>query len=407
MAFVAGQIAPVERCFIQSAASPSGRKRVLHLVGSRQDSFYHDLSVLYARACDSCEELDRGRFEFVFAIVNIDGSWSFPDSLAEKDIAAARKMSMPRAITHLGSLGIDVMVPHMFCVEGMTRFRSMFDLLQIPFLGNKEYTIWPATDKATTKQLLDPAGVRVPRGDVLVKGKCETPPSFLKVPFMVKPCNEDNSRGITLVRREEDAAGAIQYAFSFDERVVVEEYIAGREVRAAVIEEEDGSLTVLPKLEYFLKDIRTSAHKLSTDTSGKLTENAIKEAKKDGDRKCPADMSPVLHQRVDEIVKTAHKALNCKHYSLFDLRIDEDEQPYVLEACLFCSFSPLSVIPAMAQHCGREDLKHPNFFHRLLDRAIAEKRWEGQANDEAEPNGDAVENTEISCQPSARPELAV
>jgi len=196
----------------------------------------------------------------------------------------------------------------------------------------------------------------------------------VRVPFVVKPCNEDNSRGITLVRREEDAAAAIDYAFSFDPRVVVDEYIAGRELRAACVEEADGTLTVLPKIEYFLKDIRTSAHKLSTDQNGKLLSNAIVAAKKDGDRQCPADLSPELHARVNAMITEAHRVLKCRHYSLYDIRVDANEQPYILEAALFCSFSPLSVIPAMAQHSGREELKHPNFFHSLLERAAAEKQ---------------------------------
>merc|ERR1719210_515281 len=281
-------------------------------------------------------------------------------------------MPFAAAIAHLGDLAPDVMVPHMFCVEGMTRFRSLFDLLDIPFLGNHEYTVWPATDKATTKQVLGAAGVQVPRGELLVKGEVEQPIS-VKVPLVVKPCNEDNSRGITLVRREEDLAKAIEYAFSFDPRVVVDEYIAGREVRAACIEEEDGTLTVLPKIEYFLKDIRTSAHKLATDQSGNLKSNAIVAAKKDGDRQCPADLSDALHERINSMVKGAHRVLKCRHYSLYDLRVDADEQPYILEAALFCSFSPLSVIPAMAQHAGREDLKHPNLFHSFLEHAAAEK----------------------------------
>jgi len=191
---------------------------------------------------------------------------------------------------------------------------------------------------------------------------------------VVKPCNEDNSRGITLVKKEEDLKAALDYAFSFDRRVVVDEYIAGREVRVACIEEKDGSLTILPKLEYFLEDIRTAAHKLQTDTSGKLTSNAIKAAKKEGDRQCPADLSPELHARLDEMVKEAHHVLCCRHYSLYDVRIDANEQPYILEAALFCSFSPLSVIPSMANQAGREDLIHPKLFHDFLERAASEKR---------------------------------
>jgi D-alanine-D-alanine ligase len=358
-----------------AAMEGSGRKKVLHLVGSRQDEFYHDLSILYARACDDCPDLDHRRYEFLFAVVHLDGTWSFPAGLSDESLAVAPHLPMAVAVAHISALAPDVMVPHMFCVEGMTRFRSLFDLLRIPFLGNHEYTVWPATDKATTKQLLSAAGVQVPRGELLEKGRRECPDS-VRVPFVVKPCNEDNSRGITLVRREEDAAAAIEYAFSFDPRVVIDEYIAGREVRAACVEEADGSLTVLPKIEYFLTDIRTSAHKLLTDKNGKLTTNAIKAAKKDGDRQCPADLSPQLHARIDAMVKEAHRVLKCRHYSLYDLRIDADEQPYILEAALFCSFSPLSVIPAMAQHAGREDLRHPNLFHSLLERAVAEKQRE-------------------------------
>lgn len=358
------------------------RQRVLHLVGSRQDAFYYDLSILYAKACDDCDKLDRERFEFMFALVDMDGRWSFPSDLSEESRAAAPRMPMASALSQLGTMGIDVMVPHMFCVEGMTRYRSLFDLLHIPYLGNREYTVWPATDKATTKQLLDAAGVRVPKGELLIRGQNEKP-AEVRVPFVVKPCNEDNSRGITLVRREEDAEAAIQYAFSFDPRVVVDEYIAGREVRAAAVEEADGTLTVLPKIEYFLADIRTSAHKLATDDAGKLTANAIKEAKRDGDRKCPADLSPELHARINAAVTAAHHALKCRHYSLYDIRVDADEQPYVLEAALFCSFSPLSVIPAMAEHSGREDLRHPNLFHGFLDRAIAEVSVERDATSAA------------------------
>jgi len=360
--------------------STLGMVNVLHLVGSKQDEFYHDLSLVYAKACDDFDGLDRKRFNFSFAHVHRDGTWSFPRSLSQDALEAAPRLSVAKAIARIEAMAIDVMVPHMFCVEGMTRYRSLFDLLEIPFLGNHDYTIWPATDKATTKQVLEPAGVRVPRGELLVKGENEVLKS-VRVPCVVKPCNEDNSRGITLVKKEEDFEAALDYAFSFDSRVVMDEYIAGREIRAAVIEEEDGSLTVLPKLEYFLKDIRTSAHKLATNSDGKLSSDAIREAKRDGDRQCPADLSNVLHERIDCAVKTAHRALKCRHYSLFDLRVDADEEPYVLEAAFFCSFSPLSVIPSMAAHAGRDDLRHPNFFHSLLERTAKEKYRCGGALD--------------------------
>jgi D-alanine-D-alanine ligase len=332
------------------------------------------LSIIYAKACDDCPDLNRDRYDFVFAHVHMDGRWSFPTNLTKEALQEAKPMPVGAAISHISEqIKPDVMVPHMFCSEGMTRYRSLFDLLQIPFLGNQDYAVLPSTDKETTKQILGSAGVRVPQGDLLVKGKVERP-TTAKVPFVVKACNEDNSRGLSLVRRDEDVEAAIKYAFEFDSRVVVEEYIAGREVRASVIEEEDGSLTVLPKIEYFLEDIRSAQHKLVTGADGKLSDDAIVQAKKDGDRQCPADLSPEIHARIDEAVMKAHQTLKCRHYSLFDIRISEDGYPYILEAALFCSFSPLSVIPAMAAQAGREDLRHPNLFHSLLERTIKDER---------------------------------
>merc|ERR1719231_818593 len=122
----------------------------------------------------------------------MDGRWSFPSSLEEKALETATKMPMAAAICMISQLNPDVMVPHMFCVEGMTRFRSLFDLLDIPFLGNHEYTVWPATDKATTKQLLDANIVQVPKGELCEKGIYERP-AVVNAPLVVKPCNEDNS----------------------------------------------------------------------------------------------------------------------------------------------------------------------------------------------------------------------
>jgi len=346
-------------------------RTILHLIGSRHNNFYYDLSLLYARACDACPDLDRQKYEFRYAVVHLDGTWSFPSSLSEDIVEKAKRISFAAAMARVEEMDPDVMVPHMFDIEGMTRYRSLFDLMQIPFLGNHEFSVWPAEDKAATNQLLAAAGVQVPKGDLLEKGRKEWP-TTVQVPFVVKPVGEANSRGITLVRKEEDARTAIEHAFSFDSRVLVDEYIAGREMRAACVENDDGELIVLPKIEYFLDDIRTAQHKLATDSSGKLTANAIKEAKKDGDRQCPADLSEVLNARVDDAIRAAHRALKCRHYSLFDLRIDANEQPFIIEACLFCSFSPLSVIPAMAQHAG-DELKHPKLFHMFLDRAAAEK----------------------------------
>merc|ERR1711907_767997 len=268
------------------------------------------------------------------------------------------------------TLELDVVVPHMFCYEGMTIFRSIFDLLGIPYIGCSADCMALATDKAHTKGVLAAAGVRVPGGEQLVKGQS---PKVVKCPVVVKPAREDNSLGITFVQREEDLAAALETAFSYDSKVLVEEYIAGREVRCAILEEADGTLTLLPMTEYFLDNIRTSAHKLATDENGCPLTNGAAIVKTDGDRQCPADVDESLTAKIREQAIMAHKAMGARDFSLYDVRINPAGEPYFLEACNFCSFSPKSALVGMADAAGRQ---HPEVFHEVLDRAAARKKQE-------------------------------
>jgi len=151
-------------------------------------------------------------------------------------------------------------------------------------------------------------------------------------------------------------------------------------------ENEDGmSLEVLPKIEYFLEDIRTHEKKFATN-DGKMGNTdddpakAIKGARVVGDRQCPADLEPEVHERLDFLAKTAHAALGCKYYSLFDVRIDEHGTCYMLEAALFCSFSPLSVVVGLAAQSPDERLQpHPKLFEKLMERSARKTRARREA----------------------------
>ena len=153
-------------------------------------------------------------------------------------------------------------------------------------------------------------------------------------------------------------------------QVIVEEYIAGREVRCGVLEEDDGSMTLLPMTEYFLDNIRTSAHKLATDAQGcpLTTSEAI--VKTDGDRQCPAEIDEPLRRKIEEQAFLAHRAMQARDFSLYDVRIDPSGEPFFLEACNFCSFSPKSAMVAMANAAGRQ---HPEVFEMVMDRAASRK----------------------------------
>ncbi len=320
--------------------------RVLHLVGSGVNEFYCDLSRLYAQDCLK-SAANAVIYEFYIAYITPDRQWRFPTDLSREAIASAPSMSMAEAIQTLTALQIDVMLPQMFCIPGMTYYRGLFDLLDIPYLGNKPDVMALASDKAKTRAVVAAAGVDVPQGELLRAGNNPS----IGPPVVIKPVNADNSLGVVLVKNHSDYDAALKAAFAYGDEVLVERFIElGREVRCGIIV-QDGQLVCLPLEEYSMdkdnRPIRSYEDKLSQNKNGDLYLVA-----KDSTRAWIVDPDDPVTARVWDAAKKCHIALGCRHYSLFDFRIDPSGQPWFLEAGLYCSFAQKSVIPMMAQASG-------------------------------------------------------
>jgi D-alanine-D-alanine ligase len=340
------------------------RLRILHLAGSAVSEFYSNLSCLYAQDClDNTADVDR--YEFYVAYVSPDRKWHFPSSLSAAAIAAAQPISISTAISILIDLQIDLVLPQMFCVPGMTEYRSFFDLLQIPYLGNTAAVMALASDKAKTRAVVAAAGVDVPMGEVLRRG---ARPS-IELPIVVKPLNADNSLGVTLVQNIADLDKALQIALNYTDEVLVEKFIErGREVRCGIIV-QGTQLVCLPLEEYALSDnqpIRNYADKLHQSDDGSLDFAAKGNAKS-----WIVDPSDSVTKKVWAMAEKCHVALGCRHYSLFDFRIDPQGNPWFLEAGLYCSFAENSVLSAMAQSAG---IPLSEFFRSMLKNALPTDR---------------------------------
>ncbi len=319
---------------------------ILHLVGSAQDNFYCDLSRLYGKDCIAAT-MNPSLYEFHIAYITPDGQWRFPPSLSKEDIAAAKPMSLSDAIKFITAQKIDVALPQMFCIPGMTQYRALFDLLNIPYVGNTPDLMAITAHKARAKAIVAGAGIKVPFGELLRQGDTPT----VKPPVVIKPANSDNSIGVALVKDGAEYDAAVKTAFEYADEVLVEEYIElGREVRCGVIV-KDGELIGLPLEEYLVNTqdnpIRNYADKLKRTEDGELNYAA-----KDNIKAWIVDPSDPVTETVQEVAKECHQALGCRHYSLFDFRIDPQGQPWFLEAGLYCSFSPKSVISSMAKASG-------------------------------------------------------
>jgi D-alanine-D-alanine ligase len=337
--------------------------RILHLVGSAFDDFYADLSRLYAQGCLE-NTANPERYEFHIAYVTPDRKWRFLTSLDKDAIAESKALSIAEAIQVLVNLKIDVMVPQMFCVPGMTQYRALFDLLKIPYVGNTAELMALVADKAKTKAVVAAAGVVVPLGEVLREGDRPS----IAFPVVIKPMNADNSIGVALVKSVEDFDAAFKVAISHTDEVLVETFIElGREVRCGIIV-KGGELVCLPLEEYAL-DAKTRPIRSYADKLKKNDEGDLDFAAKDSSHSWIIDESDPITKDVWNMAKKAHLALGCRHYSLFDFRIDPAGKPWFLEAGLYCSFAETSVISAMVNKTG---ISLSEFFQGMLQDVLSD-----------------------------------
>ncbi|HAC64770.1 MAG TPA: D-alanine--D-alanine ligase [Cyanothece sp. UBA12306] len=246
---------------------------------------------------------------------------------------------------------VDLVVPHMFCLPGMTSFRALFeDILGLPVVGSSSGCTALAANKSQTKSIVSAKGVRVAPSQELHLGD----PLMMQPPLIVKPNAEDNSLGVTLVWQSNEISEALKAGFEFDDTLLVEEYIPGREIRVAVIEHQ-GQLYVPAMIEYLMTEenpIRTVNDKLKLESNGMPYSQPEKPT---ATPVCPAVVTPKLYSELADAAKKAHGALGCRDYSLYDFRVHaETGKPYLLEAGLFWTFSSISMISRMVLADGQD-----------------------------------------------------
>merc|ERR1719201_1498128 len=298
------------------------------------------ISVHYARQMleGASDDATKNAFEFQFAVILPGGAWCIVPDLDQQTIDAAPKLSHGEALTALAASDFDACVPHMFCWPGYTSYRALMDLLGVPLVGCSPECMALITDKAQAKAVAAAAGVPVPEGELL-RSPDQVP--TVPFPFVLKPCCEDNSMGISKVENAEELPAALAEAFKFDSAVVCERFIPlGREIRTAVVEDANGEPSImLPTVEYSLTaehPMRTSTDKITVDDKGlpdaeKFFATNREEAPEYRRSICPAPLDEALSAKLADASKLAHKALRCRDFSIFDFRVDPDGEVFMLE----------------------------------------------------------------------------
>jgi D-alanine-D-alanine ligase len=204
---------------------------------------------------------------------------------------------------------------------------GILEWFRVPYTGCPPTALMLAHDKPRTKLLL--AGAGLPTAEFLeVRGQ-PIPSSSIGWPVIVKPGTEDASVGL-------DQGSVVQNQRQLEERcrrllerygppVLVERYIAGREINVSVVEDPD--LRVLPLSEILFDPAPGHWPIVTYDAKWRPRSREYLGTPPC----CPADVEPQLADRIRELALEAYRLLGCRQYARVDFRIDATGQPYILE----------------------------------------------------------------------------
>jgi len=229
--------------------------------------------------------------------------------------------------------------------------QGFLDLLDIPYQGSGVLGSAIAMDKNLAKILYRNAGLKIPEWYMAAQDDIDNPSKILGhlgLPLVIKPANQGSSLGMTIARSEEDIAEGLKKAFAIDHKVMVEEFISGREITGGVIGND--TLTALPLVEIIPGDEYEFF-----DYEAKYQPGATKEI-------CPAELDEPLTVRAQNCALAAHRALQLRGYSRTDMIISNDDI-YILETNTIPGMTPTSLLPQAAAAAGLD-------FSALLDRLI-------------------------------------
>jgi len=233
--------------------------------------------------------------------------------------------------------------------------QGFLDLLGIPYQGAGVLGSALAMDKHVAKVMYRQAGLPVPDWE-LVDPRQHDPSGLvarLGLPLVVKPLRQGSSLGMSIVDSLVELESGLAMAFKFDDRVMVEKFIAGREITGGVLGNGD-ELIALPLVE-IIPDKKFRFF----DYQAKYQPGASREV-------CPAELDEPTTKLAQSYALAAHRALQLDVYSRTDMIVGADGI-YLLETNTIPGMTPTSLLPQAAKAYG---LDFPAFLDRLIELAL-------------------------------------
>ena len=351
-----------------------GRIRVAVVYGGRSSE--HGISVVSAGSVLAA--LDPDKYEAVPVGITPAGAWVLTDGdpatmaiIGRKvpEVGAGTSVVLPADPTSASLVAVepgagvqalqsvDVVFPVLhgrFGEDGT--IQGLLEMAGIPYVGPGVFASAAAMDKEFTKKLLRAEGLPVGQWGVVHRGDKVSVADFAHfgLPVFVKPARAGSSVGISKVTDWSELADAIDIAFEHDGKVLIEAAVAGREVECGVLEDEDGRPVASVPAE-----IRLVRGHDWYDFEAKYLDDAC-------EFDVPADLSPAMTARVQEVACRAFTALDCAGLARVDFFI-ADGDVIVNEVNTMPGFTPISMFPRMWAASG---VDYPTLVDRLIQAAL-------------------------------------
>ena len=230
------------------------------------------------------------------------------------------------------------------------RVQATLDLLGIPYTGSGYLGSAIAMDKDLTKRVVAPLGVKTPAWMLVESDGMDIDAvcAQVKLPCVVKPDDSGSSIGVSIANDEQELRAALEAAAREGSRILIEQYIRGREVQIGILGDKAlPSIEIIPAEGFY-------------DYRNKYQPGAAKEI-------TPAEIPAETEQRLADAALTVFHALNLSAYSRADFILDAEGELWFLEINTLPGMTPTSLLPQEAAAAG---VDYESLCQRLVELAM-------------------------------------
>ncbi|MEG3068222.1 MAG: D-alanine--D-alanine ligase [Syntrophaceticus schinkii] len=215
--------------------------------------------------------------------------------------------------------------------------QGLLELLGFPYTGPGVLSSALCMDKVIAKKVMCYEGIPTPSFQVITEqleeGAMENLIKELGLPLVVKPSKQGSAIGVSIVRKTGELEKALTEALKYDQAVLVEEYIDGTELTAAVL--GTNNPRVLPLIEIVSE---TEFYDFTAKYSPGMSHHII-----------PARISPEAARKVEELALRTYRAMDCRQLARVDFMLNSEGEPYVLETNTIPGMTETSLFPESAK----------------------------------------------------------